>query len=482
MFKNILFFFLISFIICKGPYKVENDVLVLDEQTFGVAIREFKYILVLFYDPDCPHCQNFMPTFEKMASYLKKESFILAKLDCVKNEKIANHWDIEAFPTITLIKNKDKDVFEGERKEENIEKWLKEKTKPDFKKLSSEKDLVDFKNNNKVFLSYFGNDEKVIDKLIVANRQVDEIPMALIDSEELIKKNVDSGKKESIVIFKHFDDKKNVLQDEITVENIIKFINIYMYPKVIEFNEDNSHIIFTKRNPSLIIFTSKDDNNYKEILNLLNNIWVTVKGKIKLFLCDDYKDPMVANLVHYCSISLFNLPKVFILNAENDNPTKYEMIGAINEKNIKNFINEWSTGKLTPSIRSEEIPKDNNGDIFKLVGKNFKKEVLENDKDVLIYFLSSWCSVCKEFLPKLEKLAKKLKERNPKLLIAKMDPTLNDVEGITIQKFPTIKLYPGNAKDKEPLQFFTRRNIDSLFSFIKNNTYHKIIEDKETDL
>jgi thiol-disulfide isomerase/thioredoxin len=61
--------------ICKERYQKEGDVLVLDEHSFGFAIREFKYILVLFYDPECPHCQNFMPDYREMATELKKENF-----------------------------------------------------------------------------------------------------------------------------------------------------------------------------------------------------------------------------------------------------------------------------------------------------------------------------------------------------------------------------------------------------------------------
>ena len=155
MIKNILISCIISLIICRGPYQIENDVLVLNELTFGTALREFKYLLVLFFDPECHFCQQFMPVFEKMASNLKKENFVFAKLDCVKNEKIANHYDIEAFPTLKLLKNDDRILFEGERKEELIEQWLKEKTKPEFKKISTEKELEDFKKNNKVFFRVF---------------------------------------------------------------------------------------------------------------------------------------------------------------------------------------------------------------------------------------------------------------------------------------------------------------------------------------
>ena len=88
MSKIFLFFCLISLIYSKGPYKIENDVLVLTEKTFGHALREFKNLLVLFYDPGCPHCQEFLPNYHKIASLLKNENFVLAKLDCIKYEKI----------------------------------------------------------------------------------------------------------------------------------------------------------------------------------------------------------------------------------------------------------------------------------------------------------------------------------------------------------------------------------------------------------
>ena len=485
MSKIFLFFYLISFILCKGPYTIENDVLSLNEQTFGLAIREFKYLLVLFFDPECYHCQQFIPEYEKAASFLKKQNFVLAKLDAYKAEKIANHYDIDAFPKVILLKKNERIVYEGERKAEDIEKWIKEKTKPTFKKITSKRDLEKHKKYDKVFLVYFGNDEKAINELILAERKMDDIPIYTADSEELIKENVKPEKNETMAIFKHFDDKKNIFKDKITSKNIIKFVNLYLYPKVIEFSKETSHIIFTKRNPALVIFSNKKERHYGDSLNLLNYMWPRIKSKIKLFVCD-IADPMAAVLAGYCNITEKNIPKVFIVHAENENPLKYEMTGGINEENIMKFIWKWQKGNLKPFIRSEEVPKNNTGDLFILVGKNFKKEVLKNDKDVLIYFVSPWCKVCKEFEPKLGELAKKLKKYNPKLLIAKMDATLNDIEGYQIHNFPTIKFYPGNAKDKEPLNFHTRKNIDSLYRFLKNNTYTKIIEEedlkKTTDL
>ena len=478
MSKIIIFIILISFILSKNPYPIENDVLVLDEKNFGQAVREFKYLLVLFFDPECPHCEHFMPYYEKLASKLKKESFVLAKFDSIKGEKITNMYEIEAFPTLKLIKKNDNIQFEGERKPELIEEWLKENTKPEFRKIKTKEDLENLKKDNNTFLVYFGKDEGAINELIIAEKSIDDIPIFTCDSDELIKENVNQEKGEAFVIFKNFDEKKNIFSDTLTASNLVKFVNIYSYPKVILFSKDTSHIIFTKRIPALIIFTLKQAKYYEDQLKLLHKIYPNVKDKLKLFLIDR-REAMSGKLAEYCGISLINIPKAFIVHAKSEIPTKYEMTGEINEENIKNFIDMWSKGKLRPFVRSEKIPEKNEGDLFILVGNNFNEEVLENDKDVLIYFVSPWCKVCQTFEPKLAELARKLKAKNPKLLIAIMDGTLNDVEGYQIHNFPTFKFYPANGKDKDPLTFHTRKNITSLYNFIKRNSFHKIIGDED---
>ena len=482
--KNILFFCLISFILSKSPYHKKNDVLELSDHTFGLAMREFKYLIVLFFDPETRKSQEFLPEFEKMASNLEKENFIFAKLDRVKYETIASHYDIVESPSVTLFKKNQRIMYEGKLLIEEIEKWIKEQTKMVFKSITSKRELENFKKSNKVFLAYFGMDEKVINKLILAERKVDEIPIVTIASEQLIKENVKPEEYETIVIFQKFGHKKIDFRKKITVENLVKFINIYMYPRVLECNKEYSHIIYNRREPALIIFSTKSERHYNDSLNLFNYMWKQwkkIKQKVRLLVCD-IKDPSAAKLVEYCNITEKTIPKVFIAHFNSEVPSRYEMTGGINEENMMRLLFKFWKGELQPFIRSEKVPQDNFGDLFILVGKNYNKEVLENDKDVLIYFISPWCEACKEFEPKLAKLAKKLKQHNPKLLIAKMDSTKNDVKGYVIHNYPTILFYPGNAKNKEPLEFNINGNINTLLKLIKLNAYTKIISDEETDL
>ena len=490
MSKIFLFFCLISLIFTKGPYQMENDVIVLNERTFGFALREFKYLLILFYDPECPFCQNFLPEYSNIATILKEENFVFAKLDCKKYQRLETLYEIEVYPTLMLFKDNQKIIFDGQRNLEEIKKWLEEKTKPKFIEINNKKELDNF-SKLKLCMVYFGTNETTINEIIIAERKFETMPLGIVSNEDLIKSEAPKDKKdekkefkEYINIYKNFDDKKNTLKGKLSAKNIYRFAYTYCYPKVIEFTDETAPIIFAKRQPALVIFGSKtgkerNPKDYNDSLNLLRYMWPQIKDKIRLFVCD-INGLMASQMAKYCGINYNNIPKVFIVHAENESPKKYEMKGGINEENILYFINQWKQGKLTPYIRSEPVPKNNKDEVFKLVGYTFEKEVIKNDKDVLVYFVSPDCKKCKEFEPELVNLSKKLKKFNDKILIAKMDATLNDVDQFQIHSFPTIIFYPGNAKDDEPIELKGRKNsIELIEKFILKHAYHKYTEEEK---
>ena len=63
---------------------------------------------------------------------------------------------------------------------------------------------------------------------------------------------------------------------------------------------------------------------------------------------------------------------------------------------------DWENKKIKPYIKSSDVPKENNEDVFVLVGKTFEKEVINNNKDVIVLFYSPLCKHltqnCKELL------------------------------------------------------------------------------------
>lgn len=72
--------------------------------------------------------------------------------------------------------------------------------------------------------------------------------------------------------------------------------------------------------------------------------------------------------------------------------------------------------------------------------------------------------------PKYEELGT-LYSSIPKVVIAKVDATANDVPE-EIQGFPTIKLFPAGRKSS-PVDYSGARTVDDLAKFIEENGTHK---------
>ena len=64
-------------------------------------------------------------------------------------------------------------------------------------------------------------------------------------------------------------------------------------------------------------------------------------------------------------------------------------------------------------------------------------------------------------------------------MLAKMDATVNEVESVFIRGFPTIKFYPGNKKDSEPIDFNGPRTAEGIIKFLQANAYNKVVLDEE---
>jgi len=100
--------------------------------------------------------------------------------------------------------------------------------------------------------------------------------------------------------------------------------------------------------------------------------------------------------------------------------------------------------------------------------------VLDNDKDVLVEFYAPWCGHCKQLAPKYEAAAKRLSV-NKNIVIAKVDATANEVHGVQIKSYPTLKYYPGNKKSA-PVDFEGAREEEGIITWLKEHTTHPWVE------
>ena len=474
-FTSIILLFLLSVTLCEDDFPVENDVIILTDSTFDKAVAKYDYLLALFYAPWCGHCKKFHPEYEKAAKTLRKENLYLAKIDATAEKKLAERFEIQGFPTVKLFIKGEEIEYTGGRKEQEVINWMRKKTGPASKLLNSEDDLDKMKKDNDVVLVYFGKDKTELEEFTKVARKNEDFPFANVESEELAKKL--GAKMSSIVMYRNFEEPQKVLEGTLKVKNIEDFIDAFSSPKIMKFDEKAAQIIFGKSIPAIILYASEKSDKWNDYKKLLESVSDKINGKLKVVLTD-IKEGMASRLAEYIGVKDKDLPSVRIADTRVD-LKKYNMEGDINEKNILKFIEDWENNKLKPTLKTAEEPKDNNGDVFVVVGKTYEKEVINNDKDVMLLFYAPWCGHCKALHPKYEEVAKKLKAKNPKLLMAKIDATENEVEDINISGFPTVKFYPGDKKNKVPLDYNGDRSVDDIIKFIKTNAHTPIVFDEE---
>ncbi|MHB8419480.1 MAG: thioredoxin [Myxococcales bacterium] len=80
--------------------------------------------------------------------------------------------------------------------------------------------------------------------------------------------------------------------------------------------------------------------------------------------------------------------------------------------------------------------------ILELSDDNFKKEVLEADKPVLVDFWATWCMPCKAIAPVVEELAKSY---SGKVKVGKMDIDHHQAtpQSFGIRSIPTLLVFKG---------------------------------------
>lgn len=119
---------------------------------------------------------------------------------------------------------------------------------------------------------------------------------------------------------------------------------------------------------------------------------------------------------------------------------------SIGGDDISKFLADFKAGSLKPHLKSEEIPEPATVDgLTVLVGKSFDDVVKDASKDVLVKYYAPWCGHCKALAPVWDALAKDV-EGIDDLVIAKFDATVNEVEGLEIRGYPTLKFYPKDNK------------------------------------
>merc|ERR1712061_784856 len=452
--------------VTRAEIKKEEGVLVLTTENFDEAIDGNEFVLVEFYAPWCGHCKSLAPEYAKAAGQLaEKDSPIkLGKVDATEESKLAEKFEVRGYPTLRFFKNGKPVEYGGGRTADTIVSWVEKKTGPPAKDLTGADDAKAFVEGKDVAVIGCFADQTTdgAKGFLGAASSMDDIPFGITGDETVCSEHGVSG--EGVVVLKTFDDGKAILAEDLTEENIAKFITAESLPLVIDFNHETAQKIFSGEVKShFLMFSSAKADDHDDKLEKMRAMARSSKGKM-LFVTINTDEEDHKRILEFFGITESELPTYRAIKLGEDMAKFKPDSDAIELENIKAFVAKFLAGELKQHLMSEEIPEDwDAAGVKVLVGKNFHDVAMNPEKNVLVEFYAPWCGHCKQLTPIWDKLGEKYAD-HANIVIAKMDSTANELEEIKVQGFPTIKLFKKGTN--EIVDYNGDRTVEGFSKFL----------------
>ncbi|KAF2869154.1 protein disulfide-isomerase [Massariosphaeria phaeospora] len=448
-----------------------SDVHDLKTDTFKGFLEEHDLVLAEFFAPWCGHCKALAPEYETAATTLKEKDIALVKVDCTEEQELCQEFGVEGYPTLKVFRGTESITpYGGQRNADSIISFMTKQALPAVSDVTADT-IEEFKTADKVVLvAYFAADDKASNETFnsVANKLRDNFLFGATNDAALAK--AAGVEQPGLVLYKSFDDGKDVFTETFDAEAIESFAKVASTPLIGEVGPETYSGYMAAGLPLAYIFAETVEER-EELAKELKPLALKHKGAVNFATIDAKAFGQHAGNLN---LKADKFPAFAIQKTEKNQKYPYDQEAKITETDIGQFVDDFLAGKVEPSVKSEPIPETQEGPVAVVVAKNYEEVVINNDKDVLVEFYAPWCGHCKALAPKYEELAGLYasEEFSKLVTVAKVDATANDVPD-EIQGFPTIKLFAAGKKDS-PIDYTGSRTIEDLAQFIKDNGSHKV--------
>jgi len=432
----------------EGPYPFaeENHIINIGEPTWDKAIKEFPQgFLMYYYEEFCLPCRQFFPKYVEAAKNLfgTKSNVRLGKVECHDEVKLCNDKGVTSFPTLILHRaGQEPFEYRGPRTTEDLQAWIQRVV--DFKYETVDDEETLFQNFTTAIL--------VRD----SSAAVDEAYRSLYDEVAIAKPGLNLPGESAITIMTQTGQKVS-LNQEASAEKIIENVKDILHKRSVALGNLNKQIIAKlkgKEDFDVVLFFRtkgyKPSGSEAKAFHEAGQSSTLRNSKDKPYVFVNVANDIFGNsIAKYFGLTEESSPRVAMISKKGRVLEKYLLEKEINSANLAEFVNKLSRGEGDRYYMSAEIPETKKGNyVRELVGKNYKEVTQDPQANVLVMTYFPWCEWCVKLDPTWNSLAYRFRNRKD-LVIAKIDVSQNDIEGIDATEHPILLFYPSGSSKKD---------------------------------
>jgi len=441
------------------PFARENNIIRIGKPTWQILINEFiDGALIYFYEEFSTPCKAFLPEYEEAAKNLIQAKSVvkLAKMECHDEFTFCREKGVTSFPTIYLHRGAKPPVeYRGPRTAEDLQAWILK--------------VVDFRydtiNDEETLFKHFSTAILIKESSDIVNEAYKD----LIDDVIVAKPGKSLSTSDAITILTQ-SGKKIGLNNKVPVKSLISYVTDLHTTKknaVSNFNgphinrlrgdKDIDLVLFFRTksfSPSAAATKAFDEANEKVTMSGLLFAYVNVVGDI-----------FGRTVAGYFGVTEDSAPTVGIISKKGKVITKYLIPNEITSSNIVDFVHSFAKGEAKRYYMSAEVPKQQpNTFVREIVGSNYQQLIKGNPTvNKLVLFYYPWCEPCTEYNAAWISLAYRTREHED-ILIAQVDISQNDIEGVEATEYPLVLFYPSGSSD--PIKYEDGPYIKQITKFL----------------
>nr|XP_012593253.2 protein disulfide-isomerase A2 [Microcebus murinus] len=453
----------------------EDGILALSRHSLGLALQDHPALLVEFYAPWCARCKALAPEYRKAAALLAAASTpaALAKVDGTAEPELMEEFGVTEYPTLKFFRDGNRthpEDYTGPLEAEGVAEWLRRRVGPSATRLEDEAGVRALAGAwDVVVIGFFQDlqDRDVATFLALAQDALD-MTFGLTDRPQLFQKFDLTG--DTVVLLKKFDEGRADFPVDkelgLDLADLSRFLVTHSMRLVTEYNSQTSPKIFAARILNhLLLFVNQTLAPHRELLAGFQEAAPPFRGQV-LFVVVDVDDAADnGHVLQYFGLRAEVAPTLRLVNVETARKYAPAAGEPVTAASVAAFCQVVLSGHVQPYLLSQEVPPDwDQQPVKTLVSKNFEQVAFDETKNVFVKFYAPWCAHCREMAPAWEALAEKYKDHED-IVIAELDATANELEGLAVRGFPTLKYFPAGP-GRKVTEYKGPRDLETLSKFL----------------